>query len=143
MENEFPFRKSLDKPKPITISQEQRVTELLAPDPLSAAAPSEDKEISVDQEENFSEEPRRTNRAWKPNERVLEHLAHGVEGGVLAQPNPATFKEAMLAYDCSSWKQAIQSEILSHLKNQTFEKCEVPAGQGNSSWVGICSKTER
>ena len=107
--------------------------DILQADPLNASNPVSNASSSSAQAMpspvDFRNEPieekkfgsRKTSRSWKPTSEALESFPQST----LAVKVPTTYAEAMASPE--HWQAAIDSEILSHIANQTVEECTIPA----------------
>ncbi|GKA09245.1 retrovirus-related pol polyprotein from transposon TNT 1-94 [Tanacetum coccineum] len=111
----------------------------LVPTPYGSSRGEISKEIN---------EPRRSMRARKEKDFGSDFFSYLVEGTqkkvtreviftINVDDDPKTFSEAMSSRDAPLWKEAINDEMDSILKNQTWELAELPMGMRpiGSKWV--------
>ena len=91
----------------------------------------QDEDASVDDGEEDEEEPavqpRRTNRRWRPSDRILKHLAQVSEE---VPPVEEAIRQPQ-------WSAAMQDEHKSLLDNKTWELVDLPKGRKaiDTKWV--------
>jgi hypothetical protein len=134
VENEFPFKTRAEHSQ-LKIGDEypndraRNIThdgDLFQRDPLSNNIPEKqpDPSSSVESETPImSDSARKSSRPWKPTNSILESYVNMVNS---EDTIPKTYKQAMESPDKELWQAAIDSEILSHLKNETLLPCELP-----------------
>ncbi|KAL1448085.1 hypothetical protein WDU94_013979 [Cyamophila willieti] len=108
-----------------------------SPQPVEDILEADNEIYPTDSREETNIELRRSTRKRKPNPKyyndyTIVYSVNGVKTG-----DPMTYKQAMERDDKSKWQQAMKDEVSCHIKNKTFEICDVPPGKKpvKSKWV--------